>query len=123
MIIIITIPFKTPTINHLYGQNGVRKYLKPEAKELREEIFEIVQKEYPGRFDCVEKLKVTVEIHENWLTKSMSVKRKDISNREKFLIDSVFDAIGIDDKYIYEHTMKKVQSEDEFAVIKIEVLK
>ena len=40
--ITIKIPFKTPTINHLYGQRGVRKFLKPEAKKLREEIREII---------------------------------------------------------------------------------
>ena len=40
----IKIPFKTPTINHLYGQRGFRKYLKPEAKILRKGIKEIVNK-------------------------------------------------------------------------------
>ena len=115
----IEIPFKTPTINHLYGQHGVHKYLKPEARALRDEIEKIV-------FDCAQvpplnkKLSVTVQIHENWLTKKGDVKKKDVSNREKFLIDSIFDAIGVDDKMIYKHTMEKIQSNEEKAVIKIE---
>ena len=119
----IEIPFKTPTINHLYGQNGVRKFLKPEAKKLREEINNICQKDTCGLYDLQNsKLKVIVKIYENWLCKDKSVKRKDVSNREKFLVDSIFDALDIDDKFIFEHTMKKIQSKEEKAIITIEVL-
>lgn len=119
---IITIPFKTPSINHLYGQNGVRKYLKPEAKKLRQEIIEIV-KSYPGDIHLSNHLKVTVDLYENWYTKKGTVKRVDAANREKFLIDSVFEGLLLDDKYIFEHTMRKIQSDEEKAVIAIEVLK
>ena len=42
---IIRIPFKTPTVNHLYGHHGNRKYLKPEAKKLREKIKELVDEQ------------------------------------------------------------------------------
>lgn len=120
---IIKIPFKTPTVNHLYGHRmgNPRPYLKPEAKKLREEIKEIV---YNSPIDLVrdpsQKLKVTVEVYEDWFTKKGVVKRKDVANREKFLIDSVFEALGLDDKMIFEHTMKKMQSEKEFSIIKIE---
>ncbi len=118
----IKIPFKTPTINHLYWHRGNMKIMTTEAKELREEIREIVIKSLP--FVCSnlnDGLKVVVEIHENWLTKKGAVARKDISNREKFLIDSVFKALDLDDKYIFEHISLKVQDEDnEFALIKIE---
>jgi len=43
-------------------------------------------------------------------------------NREKFLIDSVFGTLNTDDKFIYELTMKKIQSEKEFTVVVIEEL-
>jgi len=114
----IIIPFKTPSVNHLYGHHGFRKYLKPEAKELRDKITQIVKgKSKPkGEF-----LKVTVEIHENWYNKDGTIKKKDVSNREKFLIDSIFDALDIDDKHIFRHTMIKRQSDTaEFAVVRIE---
>jgi len=119
----IVIPFKTPTINHLYGHRGFRKYLKPEAKKLRE----MIEKENKllvngGEFKdaC---LKVKVEIHEDWYTKKGTIKRKDISNREKFLIDSVFTSLGLDDKQIFNHTMIKVHDKKEYTVITIEKLK
>jgi len=114
----ITIPFKTPTINHLYGQHGFRKFLKPEAKELREKIQNIC-KDISIDHIKDKKLVVTTEIHEDWLTKKGEVKRKDIANREKFLIDSVFDELDIDDKLVYVHIMRKIQDTKEFAIIKI----
>lgn len=117
----IKIPFKTPTINHLYGQrrSGVR-FIKQEAVDLKKVIqliimnLKIIHPNLSGK-----KLSVTTEIHEDWFCKNGSVKRKDISNREKFLIDSVFEALGLEDKFIFEHTMRKIQSDKEFAVIQI----
>ena len=115
---IIELPFKTPTINHLYGQHGYRKYLKPEAKALREEIIIRIPKEDNWMTED-SKLEIRVEIHEDWFTKSGKIKKKDIGNREKFLIDSVFNALNIDDKQIFKQTMIKVQSEEEKAIIEI----
>lgn len=116
----ITIPFKTPTINHLYFNWNNRRILTKESRQIKKEIQEITMKSLP--FVCPnlnDGLTVEVEIHENWLTKKGEVKKKDISNREKFLIDSIFDALNIDDKYIFEHSMRKVQSKKEYAVIEI----
>ena len=120
----ITIPKKTPSINHLYGQHGYRKFLKPEGRELRQYILRCIAQTTFSYEDLKEtKLNVTVDIYENWLTKKGLVARKDIANREKFLIDSVFQALGIDDKFIFKHTMNKIQSKTEKAIIKIEEIK
>jgi len=121
---IIKIPFKTPTVNHLYGRNGNRSFLKAEAKRLREEIKEIVHNSYPNlgmKEFADEPLKVTTYIYEDWYTKKGTVKRVDIANREKFLIDSVFDALGIDDKFIFEHKMikKDWDNSNEHTIIEI----
>lgn len=121
---IITIPFKTPTINHLYWHRGNIKILKTEARKLQREILEIVDK---IRDDSLrirsEPLSVHVDIFEDWYFKNGSIRKIDVANREKFLIDSVFKALGIDDKFIFYQSMKKVQSKtEEKAVITIEVL-
>lgn len=116
----IIIPEKLPTINSLYWHRGNMKIMKKEAKELRERIIKIVKDKYVIIPVKEEKLSVDVEIYENWLTKDGRVKKKDVANREKFLTDSVFQAIGIDDKFIYEYNIKKVQSEtEEKAVVRI----
>jgi len=123
----IVIPFKTPTVNHLYGQRpggfGRARFIKPEARKIRKKILELIDELPRCMINDLPKdrqLKVTTLIHENWYTKKGEVKKKDISNREKFLIDSVFSALGIDDKFIFEHTMRKVQSDEEKVIIRIE---
>lgn len=118
---IISLPFKTPTVNHLYTRNKFGNQCKTaEANKLKKEIDSIIKalslssKELEGK-----KLKVSVEIYEDWLTKDGEVKKKDVANREKFIIDSIFESLGLDDKFVYELNIRKVQSEDEFAIIKI----
>ncbi len=121
---IITLPFKTPTCNHLYWHRGNIKILTKEAREVREKITGIINKidKYKQEKIYDTKLKVEIAIHENWFTKKDEVKKKDVANRSKFLIDSVFKALEIDDKFIWIHTMRKVQSTEEKAVIKIEAI-
>jgi Holliday junction resolvase RusA-like endonuclease len=103
-------------------------YLKAEAKRLREEIEDIViQTLSEGGHNLNDiknevPLKVEVYIHESWYANNGNVRRTDVANREKFLLDSVFNALGIDDKFIFSHTMIKVDSEEELAVVSIEVL-
>ena len=119
MKIVIEIPEKIPTINHLFWHRGNMKILKTEARELRERIVGYVEKNTESLlFEATPttKLKVSVEVYENWYTKKGIVKRKDISNREKFLTDSVFKALKVDDKHIFEYTMRKIQSETEERV-------
>ena len=123
---IIKIPFKTPSANKLYGKtfrhNSV--YLRPEAKKLKQEIHDIVIHELAHNYDLGKHniFRVVIEIHEDWYYKNGNVKKMDLANREKFLIDSVFEAIGIDDKNIFEYTMKKIQDKEEYANITIECL-
>jgi Holliday junction resolvase RusA-like endonuclease len=117
---IIEIPFKTPSVNHLYFNWQNRRILTKEARNLKKEIKEIVDKSFFKKESLEgEELEVEVEIYENWYTKKNKVKRKDISNREKFLIDAVFDVLGLEDKFIFKHTMKKIQSQTEKAIINI----
>ena len=102
--------------------------MKNEAKKLREDIAEIVDEvvvQDPTLLEILQnkKLTVTTEIYENWYNKDDTVKTKDIANREKFLIDSVFKALDIDDKFIFTHQMIKKQcDEKERAIVTIDVI-
>ena len=51
--------------------------------------------------------------------KRETIKKKDVANREKFLIDSIFRGLGLDDSFVFEHTMFKIQSEVEMSVVSI----
>jgi len=120
---IIELPFKTPTINHLYYHRGSFKVLTKEARELRNEIVSIVQssinKDELNELEDKE-LSVIVEVYEDWYCVDGSIKKKDIANREKFLIDSVFLGLEIDDKQIFESKFIKKQANKEKSIIKIQ---
>lgn len=121
----IKIPFKTLTINHMYFNWGNRRILTKEARVMKEDIAKVVKlktegKGYTKRKD--KKLSVSVKIHENWLTKKGEVYTKDIMNREKFLTDAIFDAIEVNDKYIYHYEIDKIQDTEEYALVSIKSL-
>ncbi len=121
----IVIDRKTPTINHLYYHKGNIKVLSNEGREIRRYIEKKVSEQISH--ESVEKLKnkklsLTVEIFENWYTKKGTVRKKDLANREKFLIDSVFKSLGLDDSYIFKHVMFKIQSKEEKVTILISLL-
>ena len=124
----ITIPFKTPSINHLYFNYRNVRILTKEARQLKKDIFNIVDKiEKTSPFSSIPlpsiPLKVTTKIYEDWYYKNSKIRTCDIANREKFLIDAIFDALGVDDKYIFEQHLIKVQSDDkEFAEIEINAI-
>ena len=108
----IRLPFKTPTINHLYWhmrKTGI-KVMTTEAKKLRLDIEEIC---HPFIEDAElfedKRLSVNIWIVENWITLDGKIKKVDIMNREKFLVDSVFKGLGLDDKQIWDITLFKEQ--------------
>lgn len=122
----ITIPFKTPSVNHLYFVWRNRKILTKEARNLKKQILDIVcpfqNQLFSGRLHNNELLKVNIAIYEPWYFKNGNVATKDLLNREKFLIDAVFEGLKIDDRFIWECTFRKVDNDTEQAIINIEVL-
>ena len=120
----IIIDKKTPSINHVYLQKGYRKFIRPEGKKLREYIITKIKKQKINVKKYINKeLKMDVKIYENWYTKDNRIYRKDCLNREKFTNDSIFIALGLDDKQIFKYTVRKIQSQIEKSVIKIDLLK
>ena len=121
---IIKLPFKTPTVNHLYFHYNNRMILTKKARDMKIDIKDILDNTIWTIPVFSYGLRVEVEIHEDWFTKKGLMARKDVANREKFLVDAVFAAMGLDDKYIWELEVKKVQNKtEEFAIIKIEEFK
>lgn len=127
----IIIPEKTPTINHLYFHWNGRTIMNKEGKKLRERIIAMVKEQVKNQGLSMlvnANLSVKVTIRENWYTKKNLIARKDIANREKFLLDSIFLGLKelkpeIDDRQIFEHVMIKEQHPTrEEAIIEIEVI-
>lgn len=65
----------------------------------------------------VKKMYLEIEFHSSqWLTKKKEVAKKDIDNLLKVSIDALMDALGIDDKNIFQLSVKKVISESPMVV-------
>jgi len=113
----INLPYKTNfSVNSMYRVTRRGKFLKREALNLRTRIEKDVKalleykKEEWGGLKGKE-LTVGIIFIENWMCKNGEVRRADLDNRLKFLIDSVFDALELDDKMVYEIYARKEQNE------------
>lgn len=64
---------------------------------------------------------ISINIVKNWLTKAGKVKREDVQNMDKLLIDAICEKLGFDDSLIYNVSIKKTQSDTE-AYTEIELI-
>lgn len=121
----IKIPFKTPSVNILYTRNRFGNQCKSaEANKLKKIMTKLVEDLHINIEDLIDqKLKVITEVHENWFTKKGTIKKVDVMNREKFQDDVVFEALGLDDKSIFDYQILKIQDTEEYSIIKISKLK
>jgi len=115
----IEIPFETPSTNKLYPQFKGRRILSEEARALKESIGWIILKQKTdGKIivpECfkTDPLFVVIAVYDNWFTKKGKIKKKDVCNKEKFLIDSIFKSLELDDKNIFHATIVKMQYDKE----------
>ncbi len=110
---IIRLPYKVNmSINRQYYHNRAGKFLTRPARELRAKIIKDVR-EIENNLPANTTLRAHVYLKENWLCKNGEIKKSDLDNRLKFLLDSIFRGLEIDDKYIFEIIAKKMQSETE----------
>ena len=58
--------------------------------------------------DTVYLFKIYVEYWSQWKYKNKNIKKKDLQNLNKILIDAIFEAIGRDDSLVFEITERKM---------------
>jgi len=111
----IILPYKVDmSVNAMYYHSKNCKVLKPEALMLRAKIMkdtkdfiQLNKREYNKLRG--KKLTVGIRFKEDWMCKNGEMVKKDIDNRLKFLIDSIFRALEMDDKQVWEIFAEKVQ--------------
>ena len=96
----------------------------PEHRKYKKAVEKLLKKVRLDTKPLQEKrLKVCIEYHNTFLNKNKSIKKTDIDNRAKTLIDVVFGKLKLDDSLIFELLQKKVDSkESKYAVLSIEEL-
>lgn len=112
---------KLPSVNSLYWHRGNQKIMKTPAKKLRERIVEAVRGDhYPDTL-----LKARIVVGGSWYYKNGNIRKRDILNLQKFLIDSVFKSskLGADDKQIFECIFIKKEWPGDYFIVEIDELK
>lgn len=102
---------KITSVNKIYlrGKYG-GVYLAPEVAQYRKDIKPVVEKYYKESGSKYEGGLLTMKVHvyDNFFIKGHEIRRLDIDNFAKQIIDSIFPALKIDDKAIFNLTLKKV---------------
>ncbi|MDC1142558.1 RusA family crossover junction endodeoxyribonuclease [Planctomycetota bacterium] len=121
----ITLPFLPPSVNKLFStvrdtKTGVTKrVLTRQARKIRKLIHAMVN----DRLNEKLLYELEVEIHLNAFTKKGTVRKVDLTNRVKFLEDSICDALGIDDSHIFRVLLIKKHNLEEKTVLHLHQLR
>lgn len=115
----ITIPGPVPTTNHAFIQRGRFRVLAPEARKFKEMVEGIVvglNLEAPTE----DKLMVSLRFHSaRWHNKDKSIKKRDLGNLEKLILDAIFKTLGVDDSHIFLLSLEKVVDVEDYTEVTI----
>jgi Holliday junction resolvase RusA-like endonuclease len=112
----ITVPGLPPSVNHYYKMSrwGGR-YMTAEGVAFKKLVAEAVRTiEIKACANC--RYRLRIDFCGSWTTKKGTTRRVDLDNYGKSSIDSLFEAIGVDDCMVFELRMNKVESEVEQTV-------
>jgi len=56
-------------------------------------------------------------VYGNWFTKKGTIRKIDVQNMDKLLVDAIFKKIGIDDKCVFDIRMSKVQHDSKECIV------
>lgn len=109
-----SISFTVPGIPHSYtrslriNHNQRHTYLSKSANNFKDLVALHVPKwDLPD--DRAYIFHLTNTFYNDWYYKNGKVKRQDVQNLDRLLIDAIFKRIGLDDKYLWQVTNKKEQ--------------
>lgn len=121
----ITLPFLPPSVNKLFStvrdtKTGViKRVLTKQARKIRKLIYAMINSQLDDK--CLYELEI--EIHLNAFTKKGTVRKVDLTNRVKFLEDSICGALGIDDSHIFRVLLIKKHSLEEQTILHLRPLR
>ena len=110
------LPFATKSVNNKLRMGKGRVFLDSKVRKMKEDILKYMEKYYPNTTEISKiltelkysKLETEILIYDNWINeKHKYILRKDLDNRLKFIIDTIFEYIDIDDKNIFRLISEK----------------
>ena len=112
-----------PTINHCYKRNkwgGMR--LSKDGVDFKRIVAYVAYKvkREALKFSPSDKLSLEIEFHSpKWITKKGLIARADVSNLIKVSEDALMDALGLDDKNVFELKVLKVPSDKSMLIYRL----
>ncbi len=116
------IPSIPPSYNKMFKINFNQKYtyLSQEARDFKNMTKRFMYPWYPPD-DC--KFSIYIEIHQDWYYHNKKLKKQDIQNLDKLIIDAIFEQIKVDDSALFETTIKKIQAKDSnYCWVRLEII-
>lgn len=111
------VPFLPISVNAIYGfktgRRGVKVFMKDEARQFKEKAKLFMPPRTVGLYDLLE---VHLQFRGKWWNKCGTVRRFDIQNLEKILIDSIAERYDFDDSRVWRKEASKVEGEDGVSV-------
>lgn len=111
-------------MNGLYGiaarGSQIKVYLKTEGRQFKEKAKLFMPK---CGFTETGKIALEIEIHGRWFCQNGSIRRLDLPNLEKVLIDAIAEKyLDGKDERVFQKLTKKVEAAEEAVLVKIAVL-
>lgn len=67
-----------------------------------------------------DKLMVSLRFHSaRWHNKDKSIKKRDLGNLEKLILDAIFKTLGVDDSHIFLLSLEKVVDVEDYTEVTI----
>lgn len=113
-----SIPFIPPSINSLYGistkRGRVSVFLKQEGRRFKDNAKMFMPKIEMPEAPVVLELRIVMS--HSWICKNGNIKRFDIQNLEKILIDAIAERYGFGDERIWKKECAKEVGDDRIDV-------
>lgn len=98
---------------------GLRQtYLSQEARSFKDKV-KVHMPSHKLRLKGTDRLIMHNKYHADWYFKNGRIKKKDVQNLDRLLVDAVFKGLGIDDSNLFCVINEKVQSEKEKTIVKL----
>lgn len=113
------IPMVPPSMNKLYAINYRTKsvYMTPEARDFKSKAKLFMTSMTVSSCD---RFTLQLDVHTNWLCKNGSIRKADIHNMIKVVVDAVSERLGFDDAQVFSFSANKIQSTDNYCEVTLE---
>ena len=105
------LPLKPPSMNSVYQilYHLRRVEMKPEVRQFKTQVKLYLPP--PPNIPADLLLAISLTYHDVWMTKEGKVRKLDLSNLEKVLLDAVCEHVGVDDSHIFKKESLKQEGE------------